>query len=103
MKIKSKVVKIWINNKLVYLKKDGNSYRTIKPVFLDGKINWFNLITGGSWKSLIITTAITLIVLGVLYEYSHNIQVLLDCFKDAYQLELCKQSFGTNMTSIIVP
>ncbi len=101
--MKMKVVKVWINDTLIRLKKDGKTYRVVHPIIEDGKVNWFNLLTGGSWKSLIITIVITLVVIGILNEYASNIQTLLDCFSNPMQLQICKEKFGTNMTSFIIP
>jgi hypothetical protein len=85
----------------VFLKKDGKNYRVVHPFKNeDGSWNWFNFFTGGSWKNIIIVAVIVIIILGLLYEYSNNLQTLLDCFKDQINLEICKKSFGENLTTI---
>ena len=79
----------------VFLKKEGDSYRVIHPIKNeDGTLNWFNILTGGSWRNVILVSVIIIILLGLLYEYSSNMQILLDCFKDNYHLQICKEGFG---------
>ncbi len=64
---------------LVYLKKDGKNYRVVHPIKNDdGSINWFNLITGGSLKNLIVVGVVVLILIGLLFEYSSNVKMLQD-------------------------
>lgn len=60
-------------------KEDGTLFyyrkREVFPmVDRDGNINWFNFITGGSWKKLLMAIVITLISLGFIYEYHLNFQ-----------------------------
>lgn len=99
-----KLKKIQIEGTTLFLKRDGESYRVVHPIKNeDGSINWFNLLVGGSWKNLIITLIVMIIVIGFLYEYSLNIQTLLNCFKDMSSLEVCKQSFGGENLRIIIP
>jgi hypothetical protein len=102
--VKPKFKTLWIDDTLVHLKKDGKSYRVVHPIRNeDGSINWFNLFTGGSWKNIIVTTIIILVILGLLLEYSQNINMFLNCFKDIPSLEVCKQSFGGENLRILVP
>jgi len=69
---------------LVYLKKDGENYRVVHPIKNeDGSINWFNLLTGGSWMNIAILSVVVGVILGVLLEYSTTVRLLQD------QLEQC--------------
>lgn len=79
----------------VWLRKGFAGWKVVKPIRNeDGTFNWFNFLTGGSWTNIILTIIIVAIILLAIYEYTTNINVLLDCFNGLEQLEICKQSFG---------
>lgn len=80
----------------VYLKKSRMfGWKVVHPIKNeDGTINWFNLLTGGSWWNWIFIAIIVVVLLGVLYEYNNNIQHFLDCFTTPQQLEICKEMYG---------
>lgn len=91
------------NDDKVYLKKGIAGWKVVYPIRNeDGKINWKHLLVGGSYWNLFILILIVGIILGVLYEYSSTINMLLDCFKDPVQLEICKQSFGNTTTQLLI-
>lgn len=88
---------IQINGEELAVKQQGTNFRVIHPwKNKDGSMNWFNLLTGGSWINVIATAAIVALILGVTYEYSTNINRLLDCFRVPGLLETCKDTFGAN-------
>jgi len=59
----------------VYLKKGYKGWTVVHPIKNeDGSINWKNLLCGGSWWNWIITAIIVIVTLGVLYEYSSNLE-----------------------------
>ena len=92
-----KLHKIKLDSHDVFISQRGrtSNFRIVKPYTNeDGSINWFNLLTGGSWWNLVITAVIVIVVLGVLYEYSFNIQTLLDCFQVPGKLQACVDRFG---------
>ena len=80
----------------VYLKKSKSfGWSIVHPIKNeDGTINWLNLLVGGSWFNLFVVGIIVIIILGSVYYYSRDINILLDCFRVPGQLETCKQSFG---------
>jgi len=80
----------------IYLKKSkAFGWEVVHPYRNeDGTINWFNFLTGGSWWNLFVVGIIVVIILGCVYQYSKDINILLDCFRVPGQLEVCKQSFG---------
>ena len=92
-----KLHKIRLDSHDVFISQRGrtDNFKVVKPyINEDGSINWFNLLTGGSWWNLVITAVIVIVVLGVLYEYSLNIQTLLDCFQVPGKLQACVDRFG---------
>jgi len=80
----------------VYLKKSkAFGWSVVHPYRNeDGTINWFNFLIGGSWWNLLIVGIVMFLILGCVYQYSMDINILLDCFRVPGQLEICKQSFG---------
>lgn len=74
--------KIEIEDEIVYLRKTFLGWGTIFPHKINGKINWKNLIAGGSWIKLIITITIILIILGCLSEWSEAIKIANQCLNN---------------------
>ena len=83
------------NGELICLKKSTTfGWGVIHPYKdEDGSINWFNIITGGSWANLFLWGFITAIIVGVIFEYTSNINTLIGCFDNIITLENCKQAF----------
>jgi len=72
-----KIHKITIDSKDVFISQREDNFKVVKPFRNeDGSINWFNLLTGGSWTNLIIVGIIIAVVLGTLSEYTSNIKIL---------------------------
>jgi len=93
--MKNKINTCFINGESIHLKKGFLGWHIIYPwKNNDGSINWFNLLTGGSWLKLIILIVLVLLIVGAIYEYTSNINTLLSCFKDPIMLEECKRVFG---------
>lgn len=91
----NKINKISIEGETIHLKKGFMGWNVITPYKNeDGSINWFNLLTGGSWKRLIIMIFVVLVILGAIYEYTTNISTLVGCFDNPVALQICKESFG---------
>ena len=88
--------KVFVKEDLIHLKKSNIfGWSVIHPYKNeDGSINWFNLITGGSWANFFMWIFITLIIVGVIIEYTNNINYLVGCFDNLINLENCKQVFG---------
>jgi hypothetical protein len=66
-------------------KKEDGYYkpRKVYPIIdEDGTINWFNFLTGGSWKSLLVVIFILLVSLGFIYEYHSNLQTCAKYMSD---------------------
>lgn len=98
------IKKIKIEGDEIFMKKSKLGWIVIKPwKNEDGKINWFNFLTGGSWFNLIVVGIIVFVTLGVLYEYSSNINILLSCFDNNQALEICKKSMMPEYQQIIFP
>ena len=71
MEIKS----IEVEGEKINLKKDFLGWSVVYPnKNIDGTINWFNLLTGGSWIKLFLLIAFIIMMLGFFYEYSSNLK-----------------------------
>ena len=71
----------------VFLKKDKFfRYRLIYPLkYPNGKMNWFNFWTGGSWGNLAMVTIICLLVIGSVLAYRHDIKACADSLNYAIE------------------
>lgn len=79
-----------IDGEKVFLKKSALGYRVIKPIRNeDGSYNLKNLLLGGSWVNILIIGLIVTIIIGCLWEYSSNVNNLLECIKHPYSSEFC--------------
>lgn len=59
----------------VHLKKSFDGWRVVHPIKNDDSSwNWANLIAGGSWIKLFAVAIIVIIVIGLAYEYSSNLE-----------------------------
>lgn len=74
--------KIEIGDEIVYLRKSFLGWGIIHPIKINNKINWKNLITGGSWIKAGILIFIILIILGCISEYSHVVNLLNKCLSN---------------------
>ncbi len=89
------IEKVVINNELLHLKKGMFGWNIVYPwKNEDGTINWFNLFTGGSWANFFLWLFIVVIIVGVVFEYTSNINTLIGCFDNLINLENCKEAFG---------
>lgn len=92
----SKLEKKEAEGKIEYYKK-----RQVYPIFHeDGSINWFNLLTGGSYWKLLMAIAFVCIVLGVGYEYKANLAVCADLMYD-YNLNITKNHLNPNVPEMV--
>jgi len=89
------IKEIEVDGDIIYLRKDSLGWRTINPIKnKDGSINWKNLIAGGSWIKLAITIGFVLLIVLSIWEYTHNINILMSCFDNPLALDTCKESFN---------
>ena len=102
-----KIHKLTIDKRTVFIsqnRSNPDNFKVVKPwKNEDGTINWFNFLTGGGWKNVIGVIIIVVIILGIIYEYTTNIQHLLDCFEIPGRLNDCLEAFGPGGQMIIYP
>jgi orotate phosphoribosyltransferase-like protein len=75
--------KIKIGDESIYLGKDFLGWKVVHPIKIDGKINWKNLISGGSWIKLIGIIVFVLILLGAIFEVRNIIQIANTCLNQS--------------------
>lgn len=68
-----------IDEERIFLKKSFLGWGVVYPIKVDGKINWKNLLTGGSWIKLIINIIFILIILGAVSEVRNIVEVANQC------------------------
>lgn len=89
MKLKNKPTNIVeVNGEKIHLRKDFLGWHQVHPIMdEDGKLNWKNLIAGGSWTKLLIVIVVVLLILGCIYEYSTAIKIANDCLNKTITIE----------------
>lgn len=59
----------------VIVRKGKLGYRIVYPYKTNGKLNWFNILAGGSYWNLIKTTFIVMAVLFMVNSYNHDVSM----------------------------
>lgn len=88
--MKKEIRKIEVDGETIYLKKSFFGMKIVKPIKIDGKINWENLIARGNWYNLLVIGFIVLVIVGSVVEYSNAINIASQCLLE-------------NKTIIIIP
>ena len=98
MKMFEKLNRVCLNGDLVYLRKARSGWRVVHPIKNeDGSINWFNLLTGGSWWNVLFVCVVVFLICFAIWEYTHNIEILMSCFDNPIALRECTQSFNPSL------
>jgi len=80
--------KVRVEGEDIYLRKTFMGWGIIYPYKSDNKINWKNLIAGGSWIKLIILIVTIIIILGCVTEYSNTLRIANECLERAVQWKI---------------
>jgi hypothetical protein len=87
--------KVYLRGEEIFFNKGLLGWSVVHPMRNPDKtINWFNLLTGGSWWNLMGVAVITFLLAAAIIEYTSNINILIGCFDSFENLEVCKRSFG---------
>ena len=71
---------IEIEGERIFLKKNKYlGWSVINPYKIDGKINWFNFLTGGNWIKFGITLGFIILLLLAISEYYSLFKVATEC------------------------
>jgi len=73
------IKEIEIEGERVFLKKSFLGYGVVHPIKIDNKINWKNLLAGGSWIKLILIIIFVLIMVGAIFEITEIIKTANEC------------------------
>ena len=77
--------KILIEDEAIYLNKSKwFGWGVIKPYKIDGKINWKNLLIGGSWIKFGRVLMTVIIILGCINEYVVALRAANECLSNTY-------------------
>ncbi len=77
-----------MDGEIVYLKKGLLGWSAVRPIKIDGKINWKNLIAGGSWRNLLVVGFIVLVLLGSIIEYTGALKIANECLNKTIEVIL---------------
>jgi len=69
-----KTKEVFIDGEVIYLKNDFLGWHVTHPVKIDGKIDFKNLIAGGSWLKLILVIAFVVIMIMAIVEYTNSLR-----------------------------
>ena len=75
------IKEIEIEGEKIFLKKSFLGYGVVHPIITDGKINWKNLLAGGSWIKLILIIIFVLILIGTIFEIRNIYEVANKCLQ----------------------
>ena len=93
-----KIHKIVCEGETINISKGRFSWAVVFPIKNeDGSINLFNLLTGGSWARIIMIGILVLLISLAIWEYTHNINILMSCFDNAIALRDCTRSFNPSL------
>lgn len=68
-----------LNGERVFLNKSRLGWKVVKPIKIDGRINWKNFIAGGNWWNLLLIAFVITIILGCIWEYSIALKTANHC------------------------
>lgn len=77
------IKEVEIDGEKIYLKKSIFGWGIIHPIKENGKINWKNLIAGGSWIKLGITAFFIILLLLAINEVSQIIRTANECLSSS--------------------
>ena len=74
------IKEIQIDNERLFVKKSKIfGWGFVNPIKIDGKVNWKNLLIGGSWIRFILLAVLILIIAGCVNEYISVINLANEC------------------------
>ena len=73
------IKEIEIEGERIFIKKSFLGYSVVHPIKIDGKINWKNLLAGGSWIKLGLVIGFVIIALGAMLEVVNLIKIANEC------------------------
>jgi len=75
-----KIKEIDVEGERIHLKKSKLfGWGIVRPIKIDGKINWKNLIAGGSWIKLAFLALIMIFILLAINEYASTVKIAQEC------------------------
>ena len=88
-----KTKEVFIDGEVIYLKKDFLGWHTTNPIKIDGKINWKNLIAGGSWIKLFLVVIFVLIMIMAIFEYVNSLRFCADFIANQINSNIVNPNF----------
>lgn len=79
--------------KISLVKTKSGLWKVVRPFKIDGKINWLNLIAGGSIFNLIRIIIIVVLMILAILEFAHNTQVAQTCLDTLNKTKIDISSF----------
>lgn len=92
------IKEINVDGERLFIKKSKLGTRIVYPIKVDGKINWKNLLIGGSWGNLIKLIFIISALLFIAFSYKHDMN---NCIN--YAMDLCRVEILNGSQIVIFP
>ena len=73
------IEEVQVQGETIHVKKGIFGWSIFHPIMIQGKINYKNLILGGSWGNFLFSVGIVLVILLATYEYSNTLKILQEC------------------------
>lgn len=82
------IEEVQVSGEKLYLKKGIFGWSVVHPIMTDGKVNYKNLIIGGSWATFFFYVVIMIVTLLAVNEYSTTTKMLQECLASPIKLLL---------------
>ena len=77
------IKEVYIDGERIFLKKGIFGWGVVHPVSIDGKFNWKNFITGGSWLRFASIILIVIVVLVMIEEHARIFNIANECIANS--------------------
>ena len=80
--------RIKLQREELFLKKSKFGWRVVYPPKIDGKLNWKNLLVGGSYLNILKVLLIVGLLLFAVWSYSRDIETARQSCQQVFQLKI---------------
>jgi len=98
-----KTRQVIVDNEEVYMRKSMDGWRVVHPIKINGKINWKNLLAGGSYWNWVKIGLFLILAYGLATEYMNTLELASACLRalpDSVNLQMYIDN--PNLTSTVI-
>lgn len=89
-----KTKEVFVDGEIVYLKKDILGWHVTHPIKIDNKIDYKNLIAGGSWLKLFLIILFVIIMIMAIYEYTESLRFCSELIANQTNIQINPNFFN---------